>query len=53
MTDVQLIGHFGGFADIIVKFNNEDNYKSLQIKTLTRFFKFIKWERLHYLMNFF
>ena len=36
MTDVQLIGHFGGFADIIVKFNNEDNYKSLQIKTLTK-----------------
>ena len=34
--DIQLVGHFGGFADIIIKFNNEDNYKLLQIKTLTK-----------------
>jgi len=36
IKEIQLVGHFGGFADIIVKFNNEDNYRLLQVKTLTK-----------------
>ena len=36
IKEIQLVGQFGGFADIIVKFNNEDNYKLLQVKTLTK-----------------
>jgi hypothetical protein len=37
LEEVQLIGHLGGLADIIIKINNyNDNYKLLQIKTLTK-----------------
>ena len=36
IKEIQLIGYFGGLADIIVKLNDEDDYRLLQIKTLTK-----------------